>query len=121
MNINNPQHKLSHSQVESARRLFEDDGWRIFWIAIFFNINHRAIYFYVKSYGWVRRAKISKHMPEEIAKIYRERRREKNRVSLSYKEIRQEAVERQSSECLHQRWIKRCSLCGKIIGSDATG
>jgi hypothetical protein len=41
MNVNNPQHKLSEKEVASARRFFEDEGWRIFWIANYFHINHR--------------------------------------------------------------------------------
>jgi hypothetical protein len=120
MNVNNPQHKLSEKEVASARRFFEDEGWRIFWIANYFHINHRAIYFYMKSYGWVRKVKILKRMPEEVADVYRERRKEKNRTRvLTYDEIRQESAERHL-ECEHGRWIRRCSLCGKILGSDAT-
>ncbi len=121
MNINNPQHKLSPEQVEDARRLFEDSGWRILWISTFFSINHRAIYFYIKSHGWIRRVRVAKYMPDEIARIYRERKKEKNRESLcSYSNIKQGSIER-TGECVHGRWIKRCSLCGKILGSEVMG
>jgi hypothetical protein len=26
---------------------------------------------------------------------------------------------RRNEHCEHSRWVKRCSLCGEIIGSDA--
>ncbi len=120
-NANNPQHKLSESQIEKARRLYEDDGWRVFWISVYFNINHRAIYFYVKSYGWVRRVKVTRYMPNEIAKIYRERKKQKNLAkAVTYDHVHQMSMEKEASDCIHVRWIKRCSLCGKILGSDAT-
>lgn len=121
-NVNNPQHKLEAPQIEKARVFYEDDGWRVFWISVYFSINHRAIYFYIKTYGWVRRVKVAAYMPDEIAKIYSQRKREKNQAkSCRYGHIHQQSLEnKKMPECEHFRWIKRCSVCGKILGSDAT-
>ena len=121
-NANNPRHKLNAAQIEQAREFYEDEGWKILWISRFFKIDARAVRFHAGANGWVRRAGIAKYMPEPIAAIYRERRKEryqsKNRGSYTY--IQMSAQAKKSDSCGHHRWVKRCSICNEIIGSDAT-
>jgi hypothetical protein len=69
MQRNNPRYKLDHSQVEEARRRYEDDGWKILWISVYFNVKNGNIHFHVKSKGWVRKVKVVKRMPEVVAEI----------------------------------------------------
>jgi hypothetical protein len=121
MQRNNPRYKLDHSQVEEARRRYEDDGWKILWISVYFNVKNGNIHFHVKSKGWVRKVKVVKRMPEEVAEIYRKRKREKydREFKGSYADVRNLENCRRNEHCEHSRWVKRCSLCGEIIGSDA--
>jgi hypothetical protein len=120
-NANNPRHKLNASQIEEARKRYEDCGWKILWIARFFGIDCRAIRFHAGNNGWVRRAGMAKYMPDEIAEIYRERRKDRylKKEKGSYEYIQMSAQERKRQSCEHHRWIKRCSICNEIIGSDA--
>jgi hypothetical protein len=121
-NANNPRHKLTPSQVKEAQILFEDEGWRINWISAFFGIYKTSIIFHVRYNGWVRRMKVLQHMPKEVADIYRQRKKQKyeQRMRGTYDFIKQSADQHKSENCRHVRWIKRCSLCGEILGSDAT-
>jgi hypothetical protein len=121
-NANNPRHKLTPSQVKEAQILFEDEGWRINWISAFFGIYKTSIIFHVRYNGWVRRMKVLQHMPKEVADIYRQRKKQKygQRMRGTYDFIKQSADQYKSENCQHVRWIKRCSLCGEILGSDAT-
>ena len=121
-NANNPRHKLTPQQVKEAQNLFEDEGWRINWISAFFGIYKTSIIFHVRYNGWVRRMKVLQHMPKEVADIYRQRKKQKyeQRMRGTYDFIKQSADQRKSDNCRHVRWIKRCSLCGEILGSDAT-
>ncbi len=121
-NANNPRHKLTPQQVKEAQNLFEDEGWRINWISAFFGIYKTSIIFHVRYNGWVRRMKVLHHMPKEVADIYRQRKKQKyeQRMRGTYDFIKQSADQHKSDNCRHVRWIKRCSLCGEILGSDAT-
>jgi hypothetical protein len=121
-NANNPRHKLTPQQVKEAQNLFEAEGWRINWISAFFGIYKTSIIFHVRYNGWVRRMKVLKCMPKEVADIYRQRKKHKyeQRMRGSYDFIKQSTDQRRSENCQHVRWIKRCSLCGEILGSDAT-
>lgn len=121
-NANNPRHKLNASQIEEARKRYEDCGWKILWIARFFGIDPKAVRFHAGHNGWIRRSLMPKQMPEEIAEIYRERRKEryqdKNKGTYTY--IQMQGQARAKDACEHHRWIKRCSHCSAILGSDAT-
>lgn len=121
-NANNPRHKLNAAQIEEARKRYEDAGWKILWIARLFKVDPRAIRFHAGNNGWIRRALMPRYMPEEIAEIYRERRKEKylGKVKGSYEFIQMQGQERKRQECGHHLWIKRCSICNEILESDAT-
>lgn len=112
---------MDEIQIEDARRRYEDCGWKILWIASFFRVKNGAIHFHVKSRGWVRKIKVMTRMPEEVAERYRERKREKYNREMKglYEDIRNVDECRRNELCEHTRWVKRCSLCGEIIGSDA--
>ena len=121
-NANNPRHRLTSNQVDEARKLYEDDGWKFKWISMHFHVHHSAIIFHAKFQGWIRRVSICKRMPQEIADQYRKKRMERNRKKMitSYVYIQQMAQQKRIENCTHVRWIRRCSLCGEILGSDAT-
>ena len=121
-NANNPRHKLTPQKIQEAQRCFEDEGWRINWISMYFGIHKKSVIFHVRYNGWIRRTRVIKHMPREIADIYRQRKKQKYEQKLggSYDFIKLSADEHKKDECVHTRWIKRCSICSKIIGSDAT-
>ena len=121
MNSNNPRHKLNEVQVEKAREFYEDQGWKILWIAAFFHVRNGAVHFHVKSRGWVRKIRVLKRMPDEVAEMYRDRKKQKydEEVKGSYTHIKNLDEFRRNENCGHARRIKRCSLCGEIIGSDS--
>ena len=121
-NANNPRHKLNPQQLKEAQHCFEDEGWRINWISAYFGIHKKSVIFHVRYNGWVRRIRVLKHMPHEIADIYRQRKKQKYEVRFggSYEFIKLSAEKNTGDGCGHARWIKRCSLCGEILGSDAT-
>jgi len=121
-NANNPRHKLNAAQIEEARKRYEDQGWKILWIARFFSVDPKAVRFHAGHNGWIRRSLMPKQMPEEIAEIYRERRKDQyhKRVGGTYAFIQMQGQERRRDSCEHHRWIKRCSTCNEILGSDAT-
>lgn len=121
-NINNPRHKLVPQQVQELQRLFEDEGWRLNWLSVFFKVHRSSIIFHIRFNGWVRRMKVLRHMPKEIAEIYRLRRKQKyeNKFRGSYDYIKRVNEQNRINNCGHIRWVKRCSLCGEILGSDAT-
>jgi hypothetical protein len=121
-NSNNPRHKLNSSQIADARRRFEEIGWRVEWIAVFYKVDPHAIRFHAGNNGWIRLTPIPKYLPEEIAEIYRERRKERylRRVKGSYEHIHQVGQERKRLACEHHLWIKRCSICNEILESDST-
>ena len=99
-NANNPRHKLSSDQVDDARKLYEDDGWKFKWISMHFSVHHSAIIFHAKFQGWIRRVGICQRMPQEIADLYREKRRVRNRkkMTTSYAYI-QQIAEQNKKEC----------------------
>ena len=113
--------KLDDSQIEEARRRYEDDGWKILWISVYFNVKNSNIHFHAKSKGWVRKVKVVRRMPEDVAELYRKRKREKydREFKGMYEDVRNVENCRRNEHCEHQKWVKRCSLCGEIIGSDA--
>lgn len=121
-NANNPRHKLTPERLEEARKCYEDKGWKILWISRFFDIDARAVRFHAGTNGWIRRAGIAEYMPEPIAEIYRERRKERylKKSKGTYTYIQMAAQAKKSESCGHHRWVKRCSICGEILGSDAT-
>ncbi len=121
-NANNPRHKLNPQQIKEAQHCFEDEGWRINWISVYFGIHKKSVIFHIRYNGWVRRMKVLKHMPQEIADLYRQRKKQKYDQSLkgTYDFIRQIADQHKKENCMHVRWVMRCSLCGEILGSDAT-
>lgn len=121
-NANNPRHKLTPEQIKHLQRCFEDEGWRINWLSVYFGIYKRSVLFHIRYNGWVRRMKVLQHMPKEIAEIYRERRKQKYELKLkgTYEFIKLSAEQHRMEGCGHVRWVKRCSLCGQILGSDAT-
>lgn len=120
-NINNPRHKLTASQVQEAQRLYEDCGWRVNWISVYFHIHRSSVIFHARFNGWVRRIKTAKRIPDEIAEIYRDRKKSKyeQKMKGSYEYIKQSAEQQRIKSCGHVRWVKRCSLCGEILSSDA--
>lgn len=124
LNANNPRHKLTQEQIKEAQRYFEDEGWRVNWIGAFFGICERTVIFHIRHKGWVRRIKVLKCIPREVTEIYRQRKKEKYELRMkmktSYSFLKELAEEKKASNCQHVRWIKRCSLCGEILGSDAT-
>ncbi len=120
-NANNPRHKLNPQQIKEAQHCFESEGWRINWISMYFGIHKKSVIFHIRYNGWVRRTRVMKCMPMAIADIYRQRKKQKYEQKLggSYDFIKLSA-EYKHTGCEHVRWIKRCSLCGQILGSDAT-
>jgi len=118
-------YKLTSEQIKEAQRYFEDEGWRVKWIGVFFDINERSVIFHIRSKGWVRRIKVLKCKPKELMEIYRQKKRERYELRMkmktSYADLKELAEEKRITSCQHVRWIKRCSLCGEIVGSDATG
>lgn len=118
----NPRYKLTPQQIDSARRYFEDQGWRILWLCVYFQVGHKTIRFHARANGWVRRVKVAKYMPKEIAEMRREikKRKYEERMKGTYDYIKQSAHQHKIDNCQHVRWVKRCSLCGEILGSDAT-
>jgi len=121
-NANNPRHKLNAVQIEDARKRYEESGWKILWISRFFKVDPRAIRFHAGNHGWIRRSLMPKFMPDEVAEIYRERRKEKylSKVRGTYDFIQMQGQERKRLACEHLLWIKRCSICNEILESDAT-
>ncbi len=122
MSSNNPRYKLTPQQIESAKTFYEDHGWKIFWLCIYFQVNHKSIRFHARTNGWVRRVRIAQYMPKEIAEIRRQIKKQKydQRMRGTYDYIKQTADQHKINGCQHVRWVKRCSLCGEILGSDAT-
>lgn len=120
-NANNPRHKLNTEQIEEARKRYEDCGWKILWIARFFGVDAKAVRFHAGTNGWIRRSLMLKQMPEEIAVIYRTRRKERylKRTQGTYEFIQMQNLARRP-DCEHHRWVKRCSTCNAVLGSDAT-
>lgn len=113
-------YKLNALQIDDAHRKFEQ-GWRISWIAAIFDVHRSTIYFHVRYNGWIRRVRVLKMMPEEVVVIYRERKKNKYREKFrgSYDFIKMSAEQIKIQNCRHSRWIKRCSICGMILASDA--
>jgi hypothetical protein len=121
-NANNPRHKLTAEQIAEARKRYEEQGWKILWIARVFKVDCRAIRFHAGNNGWIRKALMPKFMPEEVAEIYRERRKERylSKAKGTYEYIQMVGQERKRQACGHHLWIKRCSICNEILESDST-
>lgn len=121
-NANNPRYKLNAAQIEEARKRYEECGWKILWIARFYGVDPKAIRFHAGHNGWTRRVLMEQQMPEEIAEIYRQRRKEryekKNKGTYTYIQMNNQA--KAMGACEHHRWVRRCSTCSAILGSDAT-
>lgn len=117
-NVNNPRHKLNSLQIENAKRRYEDEGWKLQWISEFYKVHPSSILFHVRFNGWVRRVKSTRCMPDEIAELYREKKKKKYQEKLkgTYDYVRNMQPVK---ECEHLRWIKRCSCCGEILASDS--
>jgi len=120
-NLNHPRYKLTTTEIESAKSLFEDNGWKIIWLCMHFNVDHKSIRFHMHTNGWVRKVGVATVMPEEIAAIYRQMRRDKylEKMKGTYEFIHASARQKRLENCEHARWIKRCSLCGEILASDS--
>ena len=126
-------YKLSPQKIKSVQKHYEDLGWKANWLARYFGVHHSTIQYQIKSKGWSKRVKTPDMIPEEVAKIYRENRKikyvdsfyrdtkqsKKKMKKGSYEYIRNLAEQQRLKSCLHVRWIKRCSICGKILESDA--
>jgi hypothetical protein len=103
------------------------------WIALLFQVHRRTVQFHIRARGWIRRVDILNVIPEKIAKIYRNRNKikyldqaykdtkqiKRKLVEGSYEYIRHMAEQQRLRNCQHVRWIKRCSICGMILESDA--
>ena len=127
------EYKLTPAQIKKFQSFFEDSGWKITWLSIYFRVHRRSILFHVRKNGWIRRSGLAKVIPKEIAEVYRERARiryrdaiksgrkkkEKTLAKGSYEYIRGIAEQQRLRSCQHVRWIKRCSLCGMILESDS--
>lgn len=135
--------RLTTEETAEASVLYENEGWRILWIARKFNVDHTSIIYLIKKRKLVRRVSVPDHKPEEIISMYRRRLDEaretkedsdddsypelllddENTHVKSYANIIKEATQRRShtadNECSHPRWIKRCSLCKTILESDS--
>lgn len=126
-------YKLSSQKLRSVREHYEDFGWKITWIAVYFKIHHSAIQYQIRSKGWTRRAKVLQVLPKEVMLAYREIKKQRyinttyndtkeKKIKLkegSYEYIGNLAEQQRLKNCQHIRWIKRCSFCGKILESDA--
>lgn len=126
-------YKLTPQKLKSVQKHYENYGWKAKWIARYFQLHHSTIQYQIKSKGWKKRVRTPEIIPEEVAKIYREKRKIKYADSFyrdtkqskkklevgSYEYIKNLAEQQRLKNCQHVRWIKRCSFCGKILESDA--
>lgn len=126
-------YKLSPQKLKEIRKSFEDYGWKIKWISVFYRIYHSTIHYHVRSKGWVRKVKVKTVLPAKVAKVYSKAKKtkylhityrdtkqtKKKLVEGSYEYIRNLAEQQRHKNCQHIRWIKRCSFCGKILESDS--
>jgi len=126
-------YKLSSQKLKSIREHYENSGWKITWIAVYFKIHHSAIQYQIRSKGWTRRTKVLQVLPREVMLAYREIKKQRyvdttyndtkeKKIKLvegSYEYIRNLAEQQRLKNCQHVRWIKRCSFCGKILESDS--
>lgn len=123
-NVNNPRHKLDLENLEKARVLYEERGWKMAHIAMFLGVNRSSIFFHIHKFeGWVRRVPVVKKMPEEVADVHRTRKKtkvERSRGSYAFMQHKAEMDRlKRQSECKHKLFMIRCSCCGKIVGSDS--
>lgn len=126
-------YKLTGRHLKNVQKHYEDYGWRLLWIAVYFRLHHTTLYYQIRSKGWVRRVKLLNKIPDKVLKIYRRRKRiryvdkvyhdtkekYKKLEQGSYEYIRNLAEQQRHKNCQHVRWIKRCSFCGKILASDS--
>lgn len=126
-------YKLTPQKLKSVQKHYEDYGWKIKWISIFYQIYRSTILYHIRSKGWVRKVSVLNVLPDDIAKIYSKAKKirylrttyvdtkqtKKKLKEGSYEYIKNLAEQQRLKNCQHVRWIKRCSFCGKIIESDA--
>ena len=126
-------YKLTSKKLKNVQKHYENFGWKITWIAVYFRMHHSAIQYQIRSKGWTRRAKVLEVLPNEVMKAYRlvkkkryvdttyqdTKEKKKKLVEGSYEYIRNLAEQQRLKSCQHVRWIKRCSICGKILESDS--
>lgn len=123
-NVNNPRHKLDGADLQEARVLYEDKGWKPAHIAVYKSVNRSSIFYHINFSGWVRRVPVLKRMPDEVVEFYRQQKKKRSheRLKGTYAYHRFAAEQRESERrmsCEHYRWVKRCSHCGEILESDS--
>lgn len=126
-------YKLTPQKLKSVQKHYEDYGWKIKWISMFYKIYRSTILYHIRSKGWVRKVKVLEVLPGSVAKIYSQAKKikylhttysdtkqtKKKLKEGSYEYIKNLAEQQRLKNCQHVRWIKRCSFCGKILESDA--
>lgn len=121
-NANNPRHKLTPEEVDLAKFSFEEQGWKLAWISTLFKVARSSVLFHARVGGWVRRVSVLKRMPDEVVDAYREKKTNAYNYKFggSYKYQKLKNEYRVQKACVHSVWVKRCSICGRILGSEAT-
>lgn len=115
MNCDKKKWKTNEGDILEIQLLFEWRGWRINHISRKLKLHQSTIMYHIESHGFKRKVPVMEGRPEEIKLTYKVR--EPVRFYEKLKKRQQESVKR---DCQHKFWIKRCSVCGKILGSDAT-
>ena len=126
-------YKLTPRQLKNIQKYYEELGWKVEWLSVYFRLHRDSIVFHIRKRGWVRKRKVPELMPEKVAVIYRRKEKvryldttyrdtkekKKKLVEGSYEYIRNLAEQQRHKNCQHVRWIKRCSFCAKILESDS--
>lgn len=121
--------RLTTNEISEIVILYEELGWRILWIAKKFEIDHTSILYLIRKKQLVRKSPIQLMRPKEVQQLYIPKKiddtdivEQSSQVS-SYADILKEIASKKKntidSECSHQFWIKRCSLCHAILDSDS--
>jgi len=132
--------RLNPDEITEVIMLYENEGWKILWIARKFNIDHTSILYLIKKRKLVRKTNVLEKRPSDVERIYRQRLEDTTESPIlpviddfeyseemtqvkSYRDIVKEAfIKRENyydSECSHPYWTKKCSLCKTILESDS--
>lgn len=136
MKNNKLQHRLSKEELNEASILYEEKGWKILWIARKFNVDHTSILYFIKKQKWIRIYNVLEKRPSDVERMYRQLSINDDEMTendieysedisqvKSYRDIVKEASIRKEnyfdSECSHQYWTKKCSMCKIVLESDS--